>query len=857
MGVVYRAHDTKLGRDVAIKALPDAFASDADRLLRFQREAQVLASLNHPNIAQIYGLEESDKTRCIVMELVEGQTLQERLKRGPIPLEEALPIASQIATALEAAHERGIIHRDLKPANIKLTPDGTVKVLDFGLARINEASGDPTNLSNSPTLISAASTPGMIMGTAAYMAPEQAKGFPADQRSDVFSFGCILYEMLTGTSTFSGDTTSEILASVLKSEPDLNLLPAKLNPRLREALQRTLSKNPKQRFHAIADVRFEIEQALRKPLEVAPPVVMPTGKPGLAWIAALGAAGVLIVILAIPALRYLRETSPPETRVEVNTPDTPQPLHFAISPDGRQLVFVAYGDGSQKLWVRPLDASMARPLAGTDGAEFPFWSPDGHSIGFFASAKMKRVDIGGGPPQLIADAASGRGGTWNRDGTIVFAPTAASPLWRVAATAGQPVQVTRFDLPRQGSHRFPQFLPDGKHFLFFSQGSPDTQGIYLGSLDNSETKRLIPSDSAGGYVEPGWLLFNRQGALVARRLNVTRAELEGEPVTVADSVSFDTGFNLGGFSVSSFGNVAYRAGALERRQLKWFDRTGRVLSEVGEPDVNLLEAVELSPDERRVAVSRTLQDNRDIWLVDLARGTRTRLTFDAASDHLGSWSPDGAQIAFQSNRKGNYDLYIKPSSGAGAEQPLLESSHVKMVMDWSRDGRYVLYNDGDPKTGYDLWALPVQGDRKPLLVVNTPFEERLSQFSPDGRWVAYQSNESGRFEIYVQPFPMPGGKWQVSTAGGTAPRWRHDGKELFFMAPDGKLMAASVQVSGSTFESASPVVLFQTRAATGGNANIKPQYDVSRDGRFLINTVIETATVPISLILNWHPERGK
>jgi Tol biopolymer transport system component len=548
----------------------------------------------------------------------------------------------------------------------------------------------------------------------------------------------------------------------------------------------------------------------------------------------------------------------PETRMEISTPATPQPLHFAISSDGRQLVFVASGDGAQKLWLRPLDAAAARPLAGTDGAEYPFWSPDGRSIGFFAGGKLKRIDIGGGPPQPIADAAVGRGGTWNTSGTILFAPTTVSPLWRIPAKGGQPVQVTKLDLPRQISHRFPQFLPDGKQFIFFSQGAVDAQGIYLGSLDNTDTKWLTLADTAGGYTEPGWLLFNRLGALVARRLNVARAALEGDPVSVAESVSYEPGFSLEGFFVSSKGDVAYRAGGSERRQLIWFDRTGRVTGMVAEPDVNLLINPELSPDGRRVGVTRTVEGNPDLWLIDLARGTPTRFTFDAAGHFYPIWSPDGTQIAFSSNRKGTYDLYRKPSSGGGTDQPLLESPQVKLAMHWSPDGRYLLYADTDPKTGYDLLALPLMGDRKPILITNKPFAELEGQFSPDGRWVAYQSNESsGRFEIYVQPFPGPGGKWQVSTTGGTSPRWRHDGKELFFLSPDLKLMAASVQTSGSTFESSAPVALFQTRAVTGGNANLKQQYDISRDGRFLINTVTETSTVPVTLILNWHPERGK
>jgi eukaryotic-like serine/threonine-protein kinase len=870
MGVVFRAHDTKLQRDVALKLLPDHFSNDPERLARFQREAQVLASLNHPNIAQIYGLEDSTAQRCIVMELVEGETLQERLKRGPIPVDEALPMAKQIAAALEIAHDKGIIHRDLKPANLKMTPDGQVKVLDFGLAKAFDE-GPESRVSDSPTLMSA-SIPGVILGTAAYMAPEQAKGRAVDRRADIFAFGCVLYEMLTGRRVFDGEDVTEILGRVVTAEPDWSRLPAELPASIRRLLRRSLKKDPRQRLGDMRDARIEIEEAGMD--AEASAASESTRGARLAWTAAVVAALVAAVLAAIH-LREAPPPSPPEMRVEINTPATPQPLHFSISLDGRQIVFVASGNGTQRLWLRTLDAVAARPLAGTEGAEYPFWSPDGRSIGFFASGKLKRIDTSGGLPQPVTDAPAARGGTWNSDGTILFAPTSRSPLLRVPASGGQPVQVTKLDPPHQVSHRFPQFLPDGRHFLFFSQGNVEEQGIYLGSLDDAAAKRLASADIAGAYMDPGWVLFNDQGVLVARRLDVTHAAMVGDPVTLADSASFDLPFNLGGFSASSAG-IAYRARGSERRQLIWFDRTGKAVGAVGEPDVNTLQNVDLSPDGRRVVVTRSVQLNFDVFLIDVTRGSLTRSTFDPANDLATVWSPDGMRIVFTSNRKGIYDLYMKPSSGAGEDELLLESPNFKIPMHWSPDGRFLLYTEVDPKTGYDLWALPIAGeaqgraerersakpqekaaalnnDRKPVPVVHTPQEERGGQFSPDGRWVAYQSNENGRFEIYVQPFPAGSGKWQVSTAGGTDPRWRHDGKELFFMSPDAKLMAAPVEASGATFEAASPVVLFQTRAAAGGNANLKQQYDVSRDGRFLINQATEESTAPITLILNWRP----
>jgi Tol biopolymer transport system component len=605
------------------------------------------------------------------------------------------------------------------------------------------------------------------------------------------------------------------------------------------------------------------------------------------------AAPILLAVILVASLAVLVPihrpvsslpvSSHPEARVEINTPATPQPLHFAISSDGRQLVFVASGDGSPKLWLRPLSTGTAEPLAGTDAAEYPFWSPDGHWIGFFASGKLKKIELGGRLPVIIAEAAAGQGGTWNREGTILYAPTNASPLWRVPSAGGQPVQVTKLDLPQQGSsHRFPQFLPDGKHFLFFSQGSSDAQGIYLGSLDNAQTKRLTLGDSAGeyveryfapswdgasfslGYVEP-WFLFNRQGTLVARRLNPTLDELVGDPVTLADSVSYDTALSLGGFSASSAGNIAYRAAALERRQLKWFDRTGRVLSEVGEPDVNLVN-VELSPEGRRAAVVRTLQDSADIWLVDLAGGTPTRLTSDAAKDTQVAWSPDGTRIAFSSNRKGIHVIYIR-SSGARAEQPLLESADVKNVVDWSPDGQSILFTDPDRKTGSDaklaafrrqfnmLWALPLMGDRRPVFIGNPLLKINRGRVSPDGRWIALETAEA----IVVTPMSSNGAivfETMVSWAGGTAPRWRRDGKELFYMRLDGTLMAVPVRASGSISGSFGlPIPLFQTRAAKGGNANLRQEYAVAPDGRFLIDTVTEPVDVPMTVILNWNPNK--
>jgi len=854
MGEVYRARDTKLKRDVAIKILPEEFSRDADRVSRFQREAQLLASLNHPNVAAIYGLED----RAIIMELVEGPTLVERLKSGPLPLHEALKIAVQIANALEAAHEKGVVHRDLKPANIKGPIDGRVKVLDLGLATAlpgtEPESSDP---SNSPTLTMGGTEIGVILGTAAYMSPEQASGKRVDKRSDIWSFGVVLWEMLTGRRAFPGEAFSEIIGNVLNREPDWDALPDATPESIRLLVRRCLKKDPTLRLQDIGDARIEIEDALQpSPGAPARHDRPTTSHRYVLWI---GAAVALLVGGRFAGVHLLDkpQVQEPEMRVEINTPPTSAPDDFALSPDGQHIVFAANGDGPLRLWLRALDKSAAQPMAGTDGGSFPFWSADNRSIGFFAKGKLYRIDVDGGPPQVLGSADDGRGGTWNVDGTILFG-TARGPLFRIRATGGDALAVTRLDPPRQLSHRSPHFLPDGNHFLFYATGSPEASGIYLGSLDGEEPKRLTAADTHGAHLQPDLILFVRQGALVARRLDYGRGELKGDPVMLADAV--------GHFSVAAGNRVAYRAGSAVRRQLSWFAWTGKALGVAGDADANTLNFPELSPDGRRVAVARRVQENVDVWLMDLVRGGFSRFTFDEAIESDPVWSPDGSQIAFMSYRKGteNFNLYLKPFNGVGSGELLVKTAYPTSPLDWSPDGRFLLYWESDPKTAGDLWVLEMSGsERKPRVVVNTPFEERRGQFSPDSRWLAYETNESGRFEIVVQPFPELTGKWQVSTGGGTEPRWRADGKELYYIAPDGKMMAARVTTltnnrrGDSRFEAGAPVALFPTRIVGGANA-FKAQYAVSRDGRFLINTQVdESNTTPITLILNWHPERGK
>ena len=850
MGEVYRAHDSNLGRDVAIKILPSLFSTDPERCARFDREARVLASLNHPNIGAIYGIEDAAGSRALVMEFVGGEDLAQRIARGPLPVAEALPVASQIAGALDAAHEQGIIHRDLKPANIKVREDGSVKVLDFGLAKaLDQTRSAPANVASSPTVHG--TKPGVILGTPAYMSPEQANGAPLDRRTDIFAFGAVLYEMLTGQRAFQGEAAGDIVAAVIRAQPDWTRLPADTPPGIRRLLRRCLQKERHRRLQTAGDARIEIDEAYSEPDEVQP-VLVATSRRERWWLVA--ALVVLAVAVTLGVLYMRTPADVPVMRVDITTPATDAPMSFAISPDGRSLAFVAYDEGLARLWVRPLDATTAQPLAGTQGATYPFWSPDSSALGFFADGKLKRIDISGGLPQTVATAPAGRGGTWNADGVIVFAPTANGSLTSVRSTGGNASALTQVDPPRQVAHRFPQFLPDGRTFLFFVLGSQDTQGIYLGTLDSPRIQRLTAADIAGVYLPPDWLLFLRQDTLIAQRFNTTRGELTGDPITVADGVGFETVASSGAFSVSRDGVVAYRAGGAGPRQLTWFDRTGKPLGTFGPPDDKELTAPSLSPDGRRVAAHRTVQNNTDIWIYDAAR--MTRFTFDAGRDRWPIWSPDGDHVAFDSDRTGHRYFYQKRSDLAGAEVLLLESSEEKALNDWSPDGRFLLYiTPNNARTGADIWYVPLSGDRNPISFVETAFLERAGQFSPDGRWVAYQSNESGPYEVYVRSFPGPGGQQQVSTSGGVQARWSSDGHELYYIAPNGALMAVPMTIKGSALEPGTPMMLFQTRIWGGGtNATQGQQYDVAPDGRFLINVVAkDAAAAPITLLLNWKP----
>jgi serine/threonine protein kinase len=843
MGDVYQATDTKLSRSVAIKFLPEAFSHDTERVARFQREARVLASLNHPNIAAIYGVEEIDSRHFLVMELVPGETLAGRIKRGAIPLEEALLISKQIAEALEEAHDKGVVHRDLKPANIKLTPEGKVKVLDFGLAKAYEREQTDVSASNSPTISMAATNAGVILGTAGYMSPEQARGAIVDKRSDLWAFGVVLYEMLTGVRLFEGATVSDTLAQVLMKEPDWNALPAKTSAPIRKLLRRCLEKTRKQRIDSAVAARLEIEEALEAPTSLAG--VPSRAMQRLAW----AASTLVVLIAAIEGVWLLRPRTnvpaAPEVRLEITTPPTTDPLSFALSPDGQKIVFVATFAGRPQLWLRGLDSISARPLPGTEYSSMPFWSPDSRSVGYFANSRVEAIDIESGSiQQLTATAMVPAGAAWNSDGVLLFPIVPDSPLFRVSVKGGDRVPVPNLE-PRQLGQRNPWFLPDGRHFLYYVAGDAQTRGVYIGELNGAGARRLLDADSAAVYTSTGHLLFVRQGTLFAQALNNRGWELSGNPHPVADQVAFGGVATAAALSASAAGPIAYRTGSNGgKRQLVWLDRSGKQLSAVSGVASHGPAYMSVSPDYKRLAVTRSTDGNADIWLLSLDREGTVRFTTDPRPEIAPIWSPKGDRIVFAFATKLAFDLYQKTVTGSSREE-LLITDESKQATDWSRDGQYLLYRSLNPKTGEDIWALPLTGDKKPFPVVRTEFEERDAQFSPDGKWIAYQSNDSGRFEIYVQPFPGPGARIPVSTSGGTQVRWRRDGKELFYIAPTGELTA----VSFDTARIGKPVPLFLAHVGAFQDISL-PHYIPSSDGqRFLMDTVVEENAPPITVIL--------
>ena len=855
MGEVFKARDTRLDRTVAIKVLPAELATDPQFRERFDREAKSISALNHPNICTLYDVGQDSGVDFLVMEHLEGDTLAARLARGPLPLPDVLKIAAEIAGALDTAHRHGIVHRDLKPGNVMLTKTGA-KLLDFGLAKTAGAPAvSGSGGSMLPTTPPSLTSHGTILGTFQYMAPEQVEGEEADARTDIFAFGIVLFEMLTGRKAFEGKTQASLLGAILKDQPPPISTMQPVTPPALDYLVRTcLAKDRADRFQSAHDLLLQLRwiaeggSAAGVP---APVVARRRSRERIAWMAAamLGAialgAGALAVV-------HLRETparlDPVQFTIAAEENTTLGLAQFGVSPDGRQLVFVAATKTVSMLWVRPLATLAARALPGTEGASLPFWSPDGRDVGFFAGGKLKRVSVAGGPPMVLCDAPGGGGGTWNRSNVIVFAPSAASPLHKVDAAGGISTPATTLD-KGETAHRWPSFLPDGEHVLYVAARGTSRE-LHIASLGATETTSLGATESHGSFAA-GHLLFIRGGTLMAEPFDPSSRRKTGDPFPVAEQVPVgNTGRAL--FAVSDTGVLAYfRGGNVPMSRLTWMDRAGRTLSTVG--DVGAYFNLSLSPDERRVAVAQIAPpaQTRDIWLIDLARAdTATRLTFDPATEADPIWSPDGSQVLFNSSRTGAFNsAFLRAADGSGQDVPVVTTEALFDSPDWSHDGRTVAFTGAGAQTNRDLWILPLSGDRKPVVFLQTPFNEECPAFSPDDRWIAYNSDASGRFEVYVRSFASGGGQFQVSRNGGWAPRWRGDGKEIFFLALDGTMMAADITIA-KEIQAAVPRALFPTPLLRTSD---KHTYAVTKDGnRFLYLAPDQRqASVPITVVLNW------
>jgi serine/threonine protein kinase/Tol biopolymer transport system component len=900
MGEVWRAEDTRLGREVAIKLLPVEFAREPDRMARFEREARVLASLNHPNIATLYGVEtaaprptptsidseagapgregdpassiqhpasEGGAVHFLVMELVEGEDLSDRISRGPIPIDEATPIALQIAEALEAAHDQGIVHRDLKPANIKLRPDGTVKVLDFGLAKAWEADGDQIDSTHSPTLTQHATAAGILLGTAAYMAPEQAAGQPADRRADVWAFGVVLWEMLTGRKLFEGETVSHVLASVLKDHPDLSALPRDLPPRLNDLVERCLRKKPKRRLQSIGDARVLLEDYLSDPVSFQPaqPPAAVAAPVRSRWRWAVPAALVLAGAAAVAGFLAHRPAEIEERVMRFNLESPPgaayhldpaDPGPVAVSPDGRALVFSARDpDGNIVLYVRELAVGEARRLPGTEGAQYPFWSPDSQAIGFFAAGKLKKIDADGGPPITLCDAPNGKGGAWSASGVIVFAPSYDTPLHSISDAGGESTALTAFDEGRgDNSHRHPRFLPDGRHFLYLARGEGGGSPGYpvvVGSLDGGDEKLLLTSSAVAEF-KAGRLLFMRSSTLMARPFDPDRLESTGDAVPLVEDVMVLSGAAVAVFSASDTGILAYQPGSGGLgSSLTWVGRDGSEQGAVGEPGE--YREIFLSPDGTTAAVGFHTDGSgaADIWTIEIDRNLASRLTFDPGHEQQIVWSPDSSTVAFARAVGSRVDIFRKLVGGAQEARPVLESELNTFPTSWSPDGALLAFDAESPDTGWDQWILPLDGG-EPYPFLQSRFDEVNGVFSPDGRWMAYESDESGRREIYLTPFPGPGRRWRVSTDGGRFASWKSDGSELYYESLDGDIMAVALSTASAPVTIGSPELLFETH-----DTGLSYPYAPAPGGdRFLL---IKPRSGPqsLSVVAGWAAELEK
>lgn len=852
MGEVYRARDARLDRAVAIKILPPQFSSNPVRKQRFEREAKTVSHLNHPHICALYDVGNQDGVDYLVMEYVEGETLARRLEKGPLPLDQVLKYGAQIAGALDKAHRIGVVHRDLKPGNIMLTPTGA-KLLDFGLAKpvapVTTLGTLTASKQESPV-----TEEGTVIGTFQYMSPEQVEGKEVDGRSDIFSLGAVLYEMVTGQRAFQGKSQLSVASAILEKDPEpISKWKPMTPPALDFAIRKSLAKVPDERWQNVSDLASQLKWIAESgSLTGLRPEGISRSKnySRLSWtlVAVLSVALLVLTIVLMPRaptnaapVRFL--VLPPE-----NSYINAKAL-AAVSPDGRHLAFVAPDStGKDVLWVRSFDSLTAHSLAGTEGGAFPFWSPDSRWIGFFANYTLKKIDLTGGPPISVAGALAGTGGTWNRDGVIVFRKGSTQTLYRVPAAGGEAVPITKQEEAVTGGRYGRYFLPDGNHYLY-SAAQSGSEAVYVGSLDSDTSKLLVQGATSPAYAQ-GYLLYLLGTTLMAEPFDEKRLEIAGAASRLVEQVE--------SFSASQTGAVlAYWTGAVpDNSQLIWFDRSGKRMGSLGDP-VRQVNA-EISPDGTKVASEvsdpQLGVNSWEIWLYDALRGIKTRLTSGPGLRIKPCWSPDGKHIVFSSNRKGHFDLYEKAIEQGGNEELLLKSDAIKTCWSWSPDGKFLLFGASSGESKRQLWTLPLFGDRKPVPYLQTEFDEDFGQFSPDGKWIAYESDESGRYEVYVRPFPASGGKILVSIAGGSRPKWRRDGKEIFYLAPDDKLMTAKVKQNGSALEIGTATPLFQAHPES-----FLHSYDVSADGqRFLVVTSEpQKLPSPITVVLNWTAELKK
>ncbi|MFY9561956.1 MAG: protein kinase [Terriglobales bacterium] len=869
MGEVYRARDTRLDREVAIKVLPANVSSDASLKQRLECEAKAVSKLSHPHICTLHDIGHQDGVDFLVMEYLEGETLEQRLSKGPLPPEQTLRYAAQIADALAKAHKLGITHRDLKPANVMLTKSGA-KLMDFGLAKQSGVAPLAAALTEMTVEQAKLTGEGTIVGTFQYMAPEQLEGKEVDARTDIFAFGELLHEMATGKPAFSGKSRASLIAAILTTEPPPITQLQPLTPlALERVVKKCLAKDPDERWQSASDLASELKWMAEGGSQAGVPApIVSRQKPRerVAW----AVAALALITSGILATIHFRESASakpaPVVRSLVSAEEGTFPILTgdyagppALSPDGNNLAFVAAREqGAVLLWVRPLNALHARALVGTEGATFPFWSADGRSLGFFAGGKVKTVLVEGGTPSEVCDAAAGRGGSWNAEGTIVFAPDFQSGLAQVPASGGTPKPVTIRDTGKHDSHRWPYFLPDGRHFLYLAITHANVRdpndGIYFASLDGKENRLVMRGFTNVAYAA-GRLLFMRDSTLMAQLFDPTAGVVQGEAERLAEDVLVDGTIWRAQFDVSSAGLLAYGSGGVTPWQAMWYDRAGKPLGAASERVMNLL-SLRLSPDGARLATEAG-ETNGEIWIYDRKRQVNTRLTFGPGASSSPVWSPDEQWVAYAGIR-GKINLYRKTTNGVGQEELLLEGDGTnRNPLDWSPDGKSLLFGVGDLSSTGQVWVLPLTGDRKPLPLTQKTYMAISARFSPDGHWVAYTSNESGRPEVYVMPFGGGAGKWQVSGAGGTQPVWRHDGKELFYWSAENTLMSVPITLKTGVVEVGAAHPLFRFNNPVGIVGVISP-YDVTPDGqRFVLITTPNQTPRPITLVTNWTAELKK